>query len=71
MRPGFGGSPSPSTSGHPPIPSLRSPDGHSPVELSRFPAPAPIADHLGGPLKALGHLRVMFAVMDLHATFGR
>ena len=41
------------------------PDGHSRLELSRFIAPAVVADHRTAPVNALGYLRVMFAVTEL------
>ncbi len=50
------------------IAMMRTPDGHSRLELSRFLEPAVIADHREAPVNALGYLRVMFAVHDLDAT---
>jgi catechol 2,3-dioxygenase-like lactoylglutathione lyase family enzyme len=47
------------------------PDGHSRLELSRFLAPAVVADHRNAPVNALGYLRVMFAVDDLDDTLAR
>lgn len=47
------------------IAMLRTPDGHGRLELSRFVAPAPVADHRRAPVNALGYLRVMFEVGDL------
>jgi catechol 2,3-dioxygenase-like lactoylglutathione lyase family enzyme len=47
---------------------MRTPDGQSRVELSRFLAPPVIADHRNAPVNALGYLRVMFAVVDIDAT---
>lgn len=41
------------------------------LELSRFLAPAIIEDHRRAPVNALGYLRVMFAVDDLHETLAR
>src|SRR5258708_15951615 len=41
------------------IAMIRTPDGHSRVELSRFLAPPLVADHRNPPLNALGYLRVM------------
>ena len=41
------------------------PDGHSKLEISRFVAPAVIADHRNAPVNALGYLRAMFAVEDV------
>ncbi|KQW03991.1 glyoxalase [Leifsonia sp. Root4] len=53
------------------IAMLRTPDGHSRIELSRFLEPAIIADHRNAPVNALGYLRVMFAVDDIDATLER
>ena len=53
------------------IAMLRTPDGHSRLELSRFEAPAIAADHRRAPVNALGYLRVMFAVDNLDATLAR
>jgi len=50
---------------------MRTPDGHGRIELSRFLAPAPVADHRDAPVNALGYLRVMFAVDDLDDTLAR
>ena len=44
---------------------MRTPDGHSRLELSRFLAPPVVADHRKAPVNALGYLRVMFAVDDI------
>jgi catechol 2,3-dioxygenase-like lactoylglutathione lyase family enzyme len=53
------------------IAMMRTPDGHSRLELSRFLAPAIVADHRNAPVNALGYLRVMFAVDDLNETLER
>ncbi len=53
---------------HVEIAMMRTPDGHSRLELSRFIRPAVVADHRTAPVNALGYLRVMFAVDDLDAT---
>src|SRR4051812_44890130 len=53
------------------IAMMRTPDGHSRIELSRFLRPAVIADHRAAPVNALGSLRVMFAVDDLDETLVR
>ncbi len=53
------------------IAMMRTPDGHSRLELSRFLAPAVVADHRSAPVNALGYLRVMFAVDDLDDTLER
>ena len=50
---------------------MRTPDGHSRLELSRFLAPAVVADHRNAPVNALGYLRVMFAVDDIDETLAR
>jgi catechol 2,3-dioxygenase-like lactoylglutathione lyase family enzyme len=53
------------------IAMMRTPDGHGRLELSRFLAPAPAADHRDAPVNSLGYLRVMFAVDDLDDTLAR
>ena len=53
------------------IAMMRTPDGHSRLELSRFDAPAIASDHRAAPVNALGYLRVMFAVDDLNGTLAR
>jgi len=53
------------------IAMMRTPDGHSRLELSRFLAPAVVADHRNAPVNSLGYLRVMFAVDDLDDTLLR
>ncbi|MEW5927727.1 MAG: VOC family protein [Gemmatimonadota bacterium] len=53
------------------IAMLRTPDGHSRLELSRFLAPPVAADHRTGPVNALGYLRVMFTVDDIDGTLAR
>ncbi|HEY9306797.1 MAG TPA: VOC family protein [Microbacterium sp.] len=53
------------------IAMMRTPDGHSRIELSRFLEPSVVADHRNAPVNALGYLRVMFAVDDLDATLSR
>jgi len=50
------------------IAMLRTPDGHSRLELSRFLAPRVTADHRNAPVNALGYLRVMFTVEDIDDT---
>ena len=50
---------------------MRTPDGHSRLELSRFLAPPVVADHRNAPVNALGYLRVMFAVDDIEETLAR
>jgi len=53
------------------IAMMRTPDGHSRLELSRFLMPPTVADHRNAPVNALGYLRVMFAVEDLDDTLAR
>src|SRR5215218_1319301 len=53
------------------IAMMRTPDGHSRLELSRFLAPPVAADHRRAPVNALGYLRVMFAVENLDDTLAR
>lgn len=53
------------------IAMMRTPDGHSRLELSRFIRPDVIADHRRAPVNALGYLRVMFAVEKLDDTLAR
>jgi len=50
---------------------MRTPDGHSRLELSRFDVPAIASDHRTAPVNSLGYLRVMFAVEDLDDTLAR
>jgi len=53
------------------IAMLRTPDGHSRLELSRFLAPPVVADHRNAPVNALGYLRAMFTVDDIDETLSR
>src|ERR1700759_4900380 len=53
------------------IAMMRTPDGHSRLEFSRFLTPPIVADHRRAPVNALGYLRVMFAVDDLDETLQR
>jgi len=53
------------------IAMMRTPDGHSRLELSRFLAPPVVADHRSAPVNALGYLRVMFTVEDIDDTVAR
>lgn len=50
---------------------MRTPDGHSRVELSRFDAPAIASDHRRAPVNSLGYLRVMFTVEDIDDSLAR
>ncbi|MGN6769287.1 MAG: VOC family protein [Rhizobiaceae bacterium] len=56
---------------HVEIAMMRTPDGHSRLELSRFIRPAVVEDHRNAPVNALGNLRVMFSVDDLDETLER
>ena len=53
------------------IAMMRTPDGHSRIELSRFDAPAIASDHRTAPVNSLGYLRVMFTVEDIDDTITR
>ena len=53
------------------IAMMRTPDGHSRLELSRFLAPPVVADHRNAPVNALGYLRVMFTVEDIDDALAR
>lgn len=53
------------------IAMMRTPDGHSRIELSRFLAPVVVADHRVAPVNSLGYLRVMFTVDDIDDTLAR
>jgi catechol 2,3-dioxygenase-like lactoylglutathione lyase family enzyme len=53
------------------IAMMRTPDGHSRLEISRFLTPPAVADHRNAPVNALGYLRIMFAVDDIDDTLAR
>src|SRR5436190_8236815 len=53
------------------IAMMRTPDGHSRLELSRFLTPTVVADHRNAPVNALGYLRVMFTVKNVDDTLAR
>lgn len=53
------------------IAMMRTPDGLSRLELSRFLAPDVVEDHRNAPVNALGYLRIMFAVDDVDETLQR
>ena len=53
------------------IAMMRTPDGHSRLELSRFLSPPVVADHRNAPVNSLGYLRVMFTVVDIDDTLAR
>ncbi len=56
---------------HVEIAMMRTPDGHSRLEISRFIRPVVVADHRSAPVNALGYLRVMFTVDDINETLER
>jgi catechol 2,3-dioxygenase-like lactoylglutathione lyase family enzyme len=56
---------------HVEVAMMRTPDGHSRLEISRFVTPPVVEDHRNAPVNALGYLRVMFAVDDLDDTLAR
>jgi catechol 2,3-dioxygenase-like lactoylglutathione lyase family enzyme len=56
---------------HVEVAMMRTPDGHSRLELSRFLRPPVVEDHRSAPVNALGYLRVMFAVDDIDETVER
>jgi catechol 2,3-dioxygenase-like lactoylglutathione lyase family enzyme len=53
------------------IAMMRTPDGHSRLELSQFLTPPTVADHRNAPVNSLGYLRIMFAVDDIDDTLAR
>ena len=53
------------------IAMMRTPDGGSRLELSRFDHPSIASDHRTAPVNSLGYLRVMFTVEDLDDTVER
>lgn len=53
------------------IAMLRTPDGHSRIELSHFHAPAIASDHRLAPVNSFGYLRAMFAVADIDETLNK
>jgi catechol 2,3-dioxygenase-like lactoylglutathione lyase family enzyme len=56
---------------HVEVAMMRTPDGHSRIELSRFLAPAIESDHRTAPVNSLGYQRVMFTVEDIDDTLAR
>lgn len=56
---------------HVEIAMLRTPDGHSRLELSRFLEPEVIVPPQSSPVNTVGYLRVMFAVDDIDETLAR
>src|SRR4029434_8465875 len=53
------------------IAMMRTPDGHSRLDVWRFLPPPAVADHRNAPVNALGYLRIMFAVDDIDETLAR
>lgn len=53
------------------IAMMKTPDGHSRIELSRFLTPPVVSDHRTAPVNALGYLRVMFTVKDIDEMVSR
>jgi catechol 2,3-dioxygenase-like lactoylglutathione lyase family enzyme len=54
------------------IAMMRTPDGHSRLELTQFHTPAAVGPHPTElPVNALGYRRIMFAVDDLDDTLAR
>ena len=53
------------------IAMMKTPDGHSRIELSKFHSPEIISDHRTAPVNSLGYLRVMFAVEDIDEMVAR
>jgi catechol 2,3-dioxygenase-like lactoylglutathione lyase family enzyme len=54
------------------IATLRTPDGHSRVELTKFHAPAAVkAEPKDAPVNTLGMRRIMFAVEDIDDVLAR
>jgi catechol 2,3-dioxygenase-like lactoylglutathione lyase family enzyme len=56
---------------HVEVAMMRTPDGRSRLELSRFLEPPVVADHRKAPVNALGYLRAMFTVDDIDDTVAR
>ena len=53
------------------IAMLRTPDGHSRLELSRFHTPPATTVEPNAPMNTLGIRRIMFAVDDIEAVLAR
>jgi len=53
------------------IAMLRTPDGHSRLELSRFNTPPATTVEPNAPMNTLGIRRIMFAVDDIEAVLAR
>jgi catechol 2,3-dioxygenase-like lactoylglutathione lyase family enzyme len=56
---------------HVEVAMMVTPDGHNRLEISRFIAPAVVADHRLEPVNALGYLRIMFTVKNLDEMLTR
>lgn len=56
---------------HVEVAMMRTPDGHSRLELSRFLRSSVAADHRNAAVNALGYLRAMFAVDNIDDTLER
>ncbi|HCE3561019.1 VOC family protein [Vibrio diabolicus] len=53
------------------IAMLRTPDGNSRIELSRFDSPPIESDHRTAPVNSLGYLRIMFTVENIENTINK
>lgn len=53
------------------IAMMKTPDGHSRIELSKFITPPIVSDHRTAPVNALGYLRAMFTVEDIDEMVAR
>jgi catechol 2,3-dioxygenase-like lactoylglutathione lyase family enzyme len=53
------------------IAMVRTPDGHSRLELTKFHTPAALGGTPGAPANTLGIRRIMFAVDDIEEVLGR
>jgi catechol 2,3-dioxygenase-like lactoylglutathione lyase family enzyme len=53
------------------IAMLRTPDGHSRLELSKFHTPTAVSGEPNTPVNTLGIRRIMFAVDDIEAVLAR
>jgi len=53
------------------IAMMRTPDGHSRLELTKFQRPTATSVQLNAPVNTLGIRRIMFAVEDIREVFAR
>ncbi|WP_367873581.1 VOC family protein [Luteolibacter sp. Populi] len=53
------------------IAMMRTPDGHSRLEISKFQNPTATSIELNAPVNRLGYLRIMFGVEDLKEVLPR